>query len=329
MGRALLKNDVMAEVPKANTRVSWEQVPTAVRAWVAELLGEPIAGAVSQAGGFSPGAANRLVGARGARIFAKSVSREINQRSFELFRSEAEVWEALGGLSLPSPRFRGCARHADWITLVFDDVEGREPGGDQPDVAAVFAALASLPEISDEFVLPPPPSASASRSAASRAARWAAEWAPLLSQGRALLPHHFRDHADRFAQLASEAGRAAAGTRLAHLDLRPDNAILDASGTAWLVDWPWAGRAAPWFDELSYLTGLASTHPLATLDGWTSHPSTALATAPPEDVDAVLCAQAGMLLWQSAKPSRLSGLTKLQRVFALRLLEWVTLRRSW
>ncbi|WP_295119697.1 hypothetical protein [uncultured Leifsonia sp.] len=58
----------MAEVPKANSRAPWEQVPAAARAWVAELLGKPIVGAVSQSGGFSPGAANRLVGAHGCAV---------------------------------------------------------------------------------------------------------------------------------------------------------------------------------------------------------------------------------------------------------------------
>ncbi|KQR51804.1 hypothetical protein ASF88_09320 [Leifsonia sp. Leaf336] len=319
----------MAEVPKSNTRVPWEQVPAPVQTWVAELLGEPIVGAVSQAGGFSPGAADRLTGASGSRIFAKSVSRGLNRRSFELFRSEADVWNALTRLSLPAPRFRGCAEHGDWITLAFDDVEGREPGGDDADIAAVFGALADLPEISDQLVLPPAPSRSADRSAASRAASWSSAWPELLAEGRSLLPDRLRGHGDEFAELASQAGRAAEGSRLAHLDLRPDNAILEASGTVWLVDWPWVGRAAPWFDELSYLTGLAATRPLAALDEWASRPGTALAAAAPEDVDAVLSAQGGMLLLQSSRPSRLAGLTDLQSVFALRLLDWVALRRSW
>lgn len=43
----------------------------------------------------------------------------------------------------------------------------------------------------------------------------------------------------------------------------------------------------------------------------------------------MLCAQAGMLLAQSAEPSRLAGLTDLQRTFALRLLDWIALRRGW
>ncbi len=109
----MLKNEPVAEVQKSNTRVPWEQVPAPVQTRLAELLGEPIVGAVSQAGGFSPGAADRLTGASGSRIFAKSVSRGLNRRSFELFRSEADVWNALTGLSLPAPRFRGCAEHGD------------------------------------------------------------------------------------------------------------------------------------------------------------------------------------------------------------------------
>jgi hypothetical protein len=323
------KNRRVAEVLKSNTRLPWDQVPIPARTWLADLLGEPIVGAVSQAGGFSPGAADRLIGAHGGRLFAKSVSRGLNRRAFELFRAEANVWHTLSGLSLPAPRFRGVAEHGDWITLAFDDVEGREPGGDDADIAVVFTALAGLPDLSDDFVFPPAPSVSVGRSASSRAASWAANWPDLLADGQQLIPRHLRERGPEFAELAREAGGAAAGSRLAHLDLRPDNAILDRDGAVWLVDWPWAGRAAPWFDALSYLTGSATTRSLVSLDAWTSRPGTDLSAALPDDIDAVLSAQAGALLWQSAHPGRLAGLAELQRTFSLRLLDWIALRRGW
>ena len=96
----------------------------------------------------------------------------------------------------------------------------------------------------------------------------------------------------------------------------------------WLVAWPWAGTAAPWFDALTYLIGLATTRPLHQLDAWTTRPGTALAGASPDDIDAVLAAQAGALLRQSAttRPHRLPGLAELQRRFALSLFEWLALR---
>lgn len=318
----------MTSATAPNRRLRWDQSPAAVRSWIEQVLGEPVIEALSQSGGFSPGTADRLTGVSGRRLFAKSVSRELNSRAFELFRAEAAVWATLGGLDLPAPAFRGVAEHKDWITLAFDDIAGREPGFDDGDIAAVFGALDALPDGADRLSFPPSPGA-AGRSASARVAAWAAHWPALLDDGQALLPDRLHSRRAELAALAAGAEDAAAGTRLAHLDLRPDNVVLDADGRVWLVDWPWAGTGAPWFDALSYLTGLATSRPLAELDAWTSRPGSPLAAASPGAIDAALAAQGGALLVQASRPSRLAGLTELQREFGLRLLDWVALRRSW
>lgn len=320
----------MAEVAKPNTRLRWEELPPEVRSWVADLLGEPIAEAVSQSGGFSPGTADRLVGSGGGRLFVKSVSRDVNRMSYELFRIEAAVFEAHSAFPLPVPALRGVAEHDSWLTLAFDDIEGREAGGEDADIAAVFATLAILPDDADRLALPPAPG-TASRSAAGVAARWAARWKDLLADNADLLPLWAHQQRRRLAELAAYAPQAVGGSRLAHLDLRSDNTVIDSSGKVWLVDWPWAGTAAPWFDAMTYLIGLATTRPLLQLDAWTTRPGTALAEAAPDDIDAVLAAQAGALLQQSvqSRPNRLPGLAELQRRFALRLFDWLELRTRW
>lgn len=320
----------MAEVAKPNTRMRWHQLPSFVHSWVEGVLGEPVVSAVSQPGGFSPGTADRLTGASGGRLFVKSVSRTVNRRSYELFRTEAEVWRALHGVDLPAPTFRGVAEHDDWIMLAFDDVDDREAGGDDADIASVFSALDRLPDARGRFDLPAAPG-KAEREAGGELARWAADWPTLVTDGAALIPGRARPHLSELSELVAEAGRAAGGDRLAHLDLRPDNVVLDAGGSAWLVDWPWVGLAAPWFDKVSYLAGLVTTRPLANIDRWASGPRSALGAAPPDDVDAVLAAQAGTLLWQSGRPApaTLAGLRGFQRSFGLRILDWVALRRGW
>src|SRR5690606_23624286 len=45
----------------AGSRADWAEVPEALKEWVRETLGSPVASAHSQAGGFSPGVAARLV----------------------------------------------------------------------------------------------------------------------------------------------------------------------------------------------------------------------------------------------------------------------------
>ena len=43
---------VSGRIPSAGMgRVSWQDLPAAVRCWTAEVLGSPVAGAVSQPGG--------------------------------------------------------------------------------------------------------------------------------------------------------------------------------------------------------------------------------------------------------------------------------------
>ena len=232
---------------------------------------------------------------------------------------EADVWTTLSGSVLPAPAFRGVAEHHDWITLAFDDIQGREPGGNDADIAAVFAAVDQLPDARGLFELPPAPGG-AEREASAKLARWAADWPKLVSDGAAVIPDRAVPHLGDLADLLAEAGRAARGDRLAHLDLRSDNVVLDPDGRAWLVDWPWVGLAAPWFDKLSYLTGLVTTRSLDSIDRWASGPTSALGAAPPDDIDAVLAAQAGTLLWQSGQPAppALHGLRGFQRSFGLR-----------
>ncbi|MGH1524548.1 hypothetical protein ACRAWC_11100 [Leifsonia sp. L25] len=96
---------------------------------------------------------------------------------------------------------------------------------------------------------------------------------------------------------------------------------------AWLVDWPWVGLATPWFDKLSFLTGLVTTRPVESIDCWAAD----LGAATPDDIDAGLAAQAGTLLWQSARPAppALHGLRGLQQSFGLRILHWIAVRRGW
>ena len=113
--------------PAAGTRLPWHEVHPAARAAVEELLGGPVAEAVTQPGGFSPRAAVRLRAADGRRLFVKAVGPEPNPDSAGIYRAEAEDRRRASRLRPGSPpdhhlrgRRLGGAR--------FEDIEGRHPG---------------------------------------------------------------------------------------------------------------------------------------------------------------------------------------------------------
>jgi aminoglycoside phosphotransferase (APT) family kinase protein len=310
---------------KPNTRLRWEQLPDGVRVGIEHILGARVTGALSQAGGFSPGTADRLTASDGRRAFAKAMSRGMNARSFELFQLEAEVSSALAGIELPAPQLLGIVEQDDWIALVFEDIDGRQPGAGADDIAAVFGALARLPLLPDGIALP-----DGERRAEIKAARWSADWTVGLGEGvRDVLPPAGAAHLDDLLTLAAQAPAAVAGQHLVHMDIRPDNVVVDRAGVAWLVDWPWAVVGAPWIDALSYLLGLAMTEPPEAVDRWAS--SAPLASATPEQIDAVMAAVCGNLFRNSVEPPppSLVGLREFQREFALRTLDWLAYRCGW
>jgi hypothetical protein len=80
--------------PATGRRVEWGAAPAWLREEVEARLGARVAGAVTQAGGFSPGVAARLRLADGRRVFVKAVGPEPNLDSPAAHRAEARNPEA-------------------------------------------------------------------------------------------------------------------------------------------------------------------------------------------------------------------------------------------
>src|SRR5438128_694352 len=103
-------------------RLTWTELPTAVRAWIESVVGAPVVGAVSQSGGFSPGLAARLTLADGRRVFAKAVGLERNPDSPEMHRREAAIASRIPA-DAPAPKLLWSYDDGDWVALVFEDVD--------------------------------------------------------------------------------------------------------------------------------------------------------------------------------------------------------------
>jgi Phosphotransferase enzyme family len=148
------------------SRLPWDRVPAWLRHAAEQQLGGRVVAAVTQPGGYSPGAAVRLRIDNGRRAFAKAVGPELNPDSPGLYRAEAQTAAALPA-SVPAPRLLTVLEADGWVLLLFEDIDGATPA--QPWVPAeldrVLAAMAGLaasltpapiaaPSAADRFAAP-------------------------------------------------------------------------------------------------------------------------------------------------------------------------------
>jgi aminoglycoside phosphotransferase (APT) family kinase protein len=339
-------------VTAQGTRLPWEQVPAPLRAAAEQRLGGRVTAAVTQPGGFSPGAAARLELDSGRRAFAKAVGPELNPDSPGIYRAEARIAAALPA-SVPAPEFLGMIDSGGWVLLLFEDIDGIMPA--QPwrpaELARVLAAIADLaaaltaaplaaPTVADVHAashtgwrkLAAEHQAARDQAARDQAARdqAARDEAPRNQPARdqPALDPWAHAHLARLAELESGWADAAQGTSLVHSDLRSDNILLTADRVVF-VDWPWACRAVPWYDLVGML-------PSVTLAGGPP-PGEILATHPvtrdadPQAVTAVVAALAGYFIYESRQPSP-PGLPTVRAFQAAQgkvALDWLRARTGW
>jgi hypothetical protein len=237
--------------PAAGVRIEWSAVPASLRAAVEDSLGGTVVAAVTQIGGFSPGAAARLVLSDGTRAFAKAVGPELNPDSPRIYRDEIRIAAALPHHA-PAPRLLASFdRDEDgWVALVFEDIAGRMPS--QPwthaDLDRVLAAISDLAAVSD-------PSPVAAPSAVDALSGAFSLWSQTLASSADL---GWTDPwtRDNLADLAVGWPEAVKGTALVHGDLRADNILL-TDDRVFFVDWPWACVGASWIDLVLMLPSIA------------------------------------------------------------------------
>lgn len=285
-----------AAAPSASgVRIGWENLPDHVRAAVEDELGAPVIAAVTQAGGFSPGAAARLLTARGERVFLKAVSPAQNPRTPEIHRREIGV-AALLPAGLPVARLRWSYDDGYWVAMLLDDVEGRPPLTPWRDdeLAGVLDAVGAL-----HRMLTPAP-VGGLQSVAERHAGLMRCWPRLAADPPAGLDPWSRRHLGRLVELAKPWADGAAGDTLLHCDLRADNILIRDDGSVVVVDWPWACVGAPWFD-------VALLAPSVTMQGGPP-PEQVLARCSssadvaPEGLAPTVVAFAGYFTWAALQP---------------------------
>jgi hypothetical protein len=232
-------HEAMSTPEVSSPRISWADVPPRVRVAVDRHLGSPITTAVSQHGGFSPGAAVRVVCADGRRAFVKAVGLSLNPDSPGLHRAELATMSVLPD-DLPAPKLLASYDDGDWVALVLEDIDGRRPGvpWSEQDAWLVADSLGTLARTTAPLQLRDYCDVVSMLTCWDKVAEDPDGIDPALL---ARLPE----------MLAAQplAREVTAGDALVHWDARADNMLI-RDGRAVLLDWAWASRGAPWLDTL-------------------------------------------------------------------------------
>ncbi|HEU4327998.1 MAG TPA: aminoglycoside phosphotransferase family protein [Roseiflexaceae bacterium] len=285
--------------PASGVRVPWSAVPARVRSAAEQWLGARVVEAISQPGGFSPGAASRLLLSDGRRAFAKAISSDANPQAPAIYRREAKIAGALPPWA-PAPRLLWSLDEGEggWVVLLFEDVAGRQPA--QPWLPAqleqVLAALVNLGTALTPSPLPPALVGTASEAFT----RHVRGWHLLHKDQLSALDPWAASHLERLIALEQQSPAAVAGDTLLHFDVRADN-VLMTNDQVWFVDWPHACVGAVWLDAVLLapsVTMQGGPPPEQVLD---KHP--AAAGVDPDAITAAIVGFAGYLTQRSLLPA--------------------------
>lgn len=226
-------------------RIGWAELPDRIKSQVEAIVGGTVISAVSQAGGFSPGTADRVVTAGGQRAFVKAVSTGLNQRSVELARAEAHVTAGMPA-GAPVPRLLAALDDGEWVVLIHEDIEGRHPRTPWVE-EEIDATVRALRELADVLT---PPAIEVPRVADHLAPHFAG-WARLAADPPADLDPWASVHLAEL-QAAADHGLAAVatGSTLVHCDVRADNLLVRPDGSVVVVDWPYGCVGPAWLDTV-------------------------------------------------------------------------------
>lgn len=269
---------------KSKKRPLWADLPAEVRAFIERLVGGRVVSVVNCPGGFSAGFASRLELANGARAFVKAIDAERWPMHADWHRTEARIVGALP-TAVPAPRLLGFAEEAGWVTLAFEDVDGREPA--QPwradELDRVLDAL-------DDLVRGLTPSPVDRARDHPRLGGWRVIAADeSLSRRLAEIDRWPADRLTHLVDLEADGLEAARGDALVHFDAFAHNILLAENGV-FFVDWAHARLGAPFVDLVLLLSSVnaGGIDPDAIV---AEHPLTA--EVDPRAVTGVLAAEAG------------------------------------
>ncbi|WBQ02269.1 phosphotransferase [Kribbella sp. CA-293567] len=347
-----------------SARPPWSALPESLRTALAVALGTDIVKAgPSVTSGFTGGFAAPLYLADGREVFVKAA--ENSQHAYSAYQREAELVPQLP-ITIRAPRIIATAHaatgrptasasvpeaapvpgppaspttagsiategEAHWFAVASERIDARMPG--MPWTPEDFATVTATCEAMAQALTPSPfadlkPFAAEVGSAGFPRLRPA----DILNGNAPLpdgLPPWLPQHLQELQDLVDLHPTALAGSSAAHTDLRPDNLLIDRSGTCWTVDWNWLSLAPPWFDWAGLLP-LAHRAGIDTAAAIEASPLTS--AVPAEHLD---CFAATIAVYMMDKldapppPGCTPELRRHQRLYAWAFLDWLAVRRDW
>ena len=241
----------MPAPPATGQRISWSDLPADVQRGIEAVLGGRVTTAESQAGGFSPGIADRVGTAGGGRAFVKAVSPDQNPDSPELLRREADYLDALAR----SPRVpRPIGRYDDghWIAVAMEEIDGRCPPVPWSD-QHVDAAMDTLAALAADLT---PSPISGLGTVPEGLASIFFGWQRLRDQPHPGLDPWIAAGLDELIEMTAASLRRLEGDTVVHCDIRADNLLVRPDGSMVVVDWPWALTGPDWLDRFLLLINI-------------------------------------------------------------------------
>lgn len=264
-------------------------------------VGAQVIEAVSQPGGFSPGAAARLRLADDQRVFAKAVGPDANPDTPRIYRREAQIAAALPPTA-PAPRLLWTYDEGEggWVVLLFADIDGHQPAQPwRPDeLERVLVALAELGAALTPSPLPEALTGTASEAFTSHIHGWRRLRDEQPAELTALDPWAAA-RLETLVKLEQRSPAAVVGDTLLHFDVRADNVLL-TDERVWFVDWPHACIGAAWLDALALAPSVTMQGGPPPEEVLARHP--AAAGADPAALTAAVVALAGYFTQRGLQP---------------------------
>jgi hypothetical protein len=307
-------------VAAVGKRIVWADLPADVRRGVETILGGPVLRTISQAGGFSPGTADRVLTERGRWAFVKAVSSDQNPDSPQMLRREADIVERLGSRPWLAP-YVGRYDDGHWVALVLDDVVGTTPPVPWR-ADDIETALRMLARVATDLT---PTPLSHLPTVVGEVAGLFGGWKRLREDPPPHLDPWIAQHLDDLVRCVAETVPRLGGSTVVHLDVRADNLLIRPDGSMVLVDWPWAAIGPDWLDRFELILNIDFTggHDVEVItDRHLGH-------VPPELITGTLAGFCAFFTDEGRRPdpAGLPTVRAFQRAQAATTLAW--LKRRW
>ncbi len=237
-------------------------------------------------------------------MFIKSVSPAQNPDSPGMTRREAHIAACLPA-NAPAPALLHTLDDGEWITLVFEEVDGRHPHEpwQADELARVFAAIRALGDLEPRRALPP---------VARQYGEMFTGWRMLVREGPdAVTDGWCRAHLEDLAVAEALWEAMSVGPGLIHGDVRSDNVLFTEDGSVTFVDWTSTCTGAAWFEVVLMLPSIA-------LEGGGEPESVLRERLRRLDVDACRSSPRWPATSRTRPPARSAGLPTLRRSSARR-----------